>query len=273
MTTKNHLSDFFLDPETEYGKSYKNILKKFIERQNNELTELLENKIISGKIDVNSANKINIQQIKEDEIFTFNIPEKFSFINETSNSSYRKIIDNKNYEIYNKYEINFDSIEDNMTNLLLKNKKLLKDDIIEFSYNNELFTNEVSDIITTFKNNYNNEEISDDDRVVIYKYIDSISKNKDYYKKIIDDFITLIKYLGNRKEENIMISEINSKIENNVSKEFIQIFENQKYLTINKTSEIFEYFLNLIFIEIKEEIEEFNIDFKDKEKEQKLKDE
>ena len=273
MTTKNHLSDFFLDPETEYGKSYKNILKKFIERQNNELTELLENKIISGKIDVNSANKINIQQIKEDEIFTFNIPEKFSFINETSNSSYRKIIDNKNYEIYNKYEIDFDSIEDNMTNLLLKNKNLLKDDIIEFSYNNELFTNEVSDIITTFKNNYNNEEISDDDRVVIYKYIDSISKNKDYYKKIIDDFITLIKYLGNRKEENIMISEINSKIENNVSKEFIQIFENQKYLTIDKTYEIFEYFLNLIFIEIKEEIEEFNIDFKDKEKEQKLKDE
>ena len=273
LSTKNHLSDFFLDPETEYGKSYKNILKIFIERQNNELTELLEKKIIRGKIDVNSANRINIQQIKEDEIFTFNIPDKFSFINETSNSSYRKIIDNKNYEIYNRYEINFDSIEDNMTNLLLKNKKLLKDDIIEFSYNNELFTNEINNIMTTFKNNYNIEEISDDDRVVIYEYIDSIGKNKDYYKKIIDDFITLIKYLNNRKEENLIISEINLKIENNVSKEFIQIFENQKYLTINKTSEIFEYFLNLIFNEIKEEIEEFNIDFKDKEKEQKLKNE
>jgi hypothetical protein len=87
----NHLSDILLDPENKYGKAYKEILQKFIERQNNELSDLLDKKIIDGKIDVNSTNKINIQQIKEDEIFTFNIPDKFSFINETFNSSYRKI--------------------------------------------------------------------------------------------------------------------------------------------------------------------------------------
>ena len=273
LSVKNHLTDFLLDPETEYGKAYKIILQKFIERQNMELTDLLDKKIISGKLDINSSNKINIQQIKEDEIFTFNIPEKFSFINETSNSSYRKIIDNKNYEIYNKYEIDFDSIEERMTNLLLKNKKLLKDDIIEFSYNNELFTNEISNEITTFKENYNIEEITDDDKAIIYKYIDTVAGNKDLFKKIIEDFMTLIKYLINRKEENVMISEIISKIENNVSQEFSQIFDKKNYLTVYKTPGIFDCFLKLVFNDIKEEIEEYNLEFKDKEKEQKLKDE
>ena len=273
LSDKSHLSDFLLDPENKYGKSYKLILQKFIERQNDELTNLLERKIIDGKIDVNGGNRINIQQIKEDEIFTFNVPDKFSFINETSNSSYRKIIDNKNYEIYNQYEINFDIIEDRMTNLLLKNKKLLKDDIIEFSYNNELFTYEITDTITSFKDNYYIEDISDDDKVVIYKYIDTIDGNKDLYKKLIDDFMTLIKYLVNKKEENVMIAEINTKIENNISPEFMQIFEGQKYLIISKTSELFKCFLKLIFNDIKEEIEEYVIENIDKNTEKKLEDE
>ena len=52
--------------------------------------------------------KLIFNNIKEDEIFTFKVHDKFSFINET-------------------------------TNLFLKNKKLLKNDIIEFSHNNELF--------------------------------------------------------------------------------------------------------------------------------------
>ena len=41
--------------------------------------------------------------------------------------------------------------------------------------------------------------------------------------KIIDDFITLIKHLV-KKEENVMIAEINTKIENNITPEFIQVF-------------------------------------------------
>ena len=269
----NHLSDILLDPENKYGKAYKEILQKFIERQNNELSDLLDKKIIDGKIDVNSTNKINIQQIKEDEIFTFNIPDKFSFINETFNSSYRKIIDNNNYEIYNQYEINFDSIEERLTNLLLKNKKLLKDDIIEFSYNNELFTNEVSNVITTFKDNYNIENLTLDDKEIIYKFYDTNKSNTNLYKKIIDDFMTLIKYLVNRKEDNEMISEINSQIENNISPEFLNFFEDKKELTINKTIKIFEYFLKFIFKDIKDDLDDYKLDFDDKREEKKKKDE
>ncbi len=281
LTIKNHLSDVLLDPSNSYGQAYIDILNKFIGVQNNELSDLLDKKIIEGKIDPNSTNKINIQQIKEDEIFTFNLPDKFSFINETFNSAYRKIIDNKNYEIYNQYEIDFNSIEDRLTDLLLKNKKLLNDDIIQFSYNNELFTNEVSNVIITFKDNYNIEKLTMDDKEIIYKFYDSNESNKDLYKKIIDDFMTLIKYLVNNKEENVRISDINSKIEKNISTEFLDLFrdlkddnkkdEKKKDLTVNKTTEIFEYFLKLIFGDIKDEIEEYKQDYKDKKLEKKNK--
>ena len=264
LSIKNPISDFFLDSKTEYGKIYKKILQKFIERQNKELSALLNKKISEGKIDTNNLNKINIQQMKDNEIFTFNSIDKFSFICEAYNSSYRKIIDNKNYEMYNHYEINFELFEDNMTNLLLKNKKLLKDDIIEFNYNNEIFTNYISNAITSYKEKYKNEQISVTDKVIIYKFKNTINGNKDLYKIIIDDFITLIKYLSERKEENIMISEINLKIENKISPEFKKIFEDNENLTINKTLELLKCFLNLIFNDIKKETGEFNLDFKDK---------
>ena len=60
-----------------------------------------------------------------------------------------------------------------------------------------------------------------------------------------------------------MIAGINTKIENNITPEFIQIFNGQKFLVVNKMSELFKYFLKLIFNDIKEEIGEYateNID-------------
>ena len=283
----NYISDLFLDPENKYGIIYKSILQKFIKRQNDELADLLEKKIVDGKIDINGTNRMNIQQIKEDEIFTFNAPDKFSFITETFNSSYRKIIDNYNYEKYNDYVIYFDSIEERLTDLLLKNKKLLNEDIIEFSYNNELFTIEISNDISTFKDNYNQEKLTLDDKEIIYKFYDTNRENKDLHKKIILDFMTLIKYLSNNNEKNTAISEINAKIESNFSTEFLQIFKdendkdndennkksNKRDLTVNKTLSIFEYFLKFIFNEIKEDLEEYNLEFIDKKLEKKSNDE
>ena len=89
--------------------------------------------------------------------------------------------------------------------------------------------------------------------------------------KIIDDFITLIKHLV-KKEENVMIAEINTKIENNITPEFLQIFNGQKYLELNKTSKLFKCFLKLIFNDIKEEIEEYSTENIDKNTEKNLED-
>ena len=268
--TENHLADILLDPENKYGKAYKIILQKFIERQNNELYELFETKINDGKMDANSIFKIYVQQIKENDVF--NITDKFSFMNETFNSSYRKIIDNKNYEIYNEYEINFDSLEERLTNLLLKNKKMLKDVIIEFIYNNENFIKKVSNIITTFNEKYPKEKLSMDDKVIIYNFYDE-NRSKDLYKRIIDDFMTLINFLVKREEENVMIFEMNSHIENNISQEFLKLFEDKKELSVKKITELFEYYLKLIFNDIKEDLEDYKTEFDDKKAEKKVKDE
>ena len=85
--------------------------------------------------------------------------------------------------------------------------------------------------------------------------------------------MTLIKYLVNKIEDNVMISEINSQIENNVSPEFLQIFEDKKDLTINKTISLFEYFLKFIFNEIKKDLDDYKSDFDNKKIEKKTKDE
>ena len=69
-----------------------------------------------------------------------------------------------------------------------------------------------------------------------------------------------------------MIAEINTKIENNITREFLQIFNGQKYLVVNKTSKLFKWFLKLIFNDIKEEIGEYSTENIDKNTEKNLED-
>ena len=279
---KNHLCDFVLDEDNKIGKTYKDIYQKFIKKQNDEVGNLFDIKIISGAFNSNCLNKTNVQQIRKEEIFTFQMPKKFSFINILFDSSYRKIIDNKNYEIYNQYEINFDSIEETMTNLLLKNKKLLNEKINEFNYNNEVFNNEVNDIISSFKEKYITTAISLDDKVVIYNFIKDNENNKILYKKVINDFLTLLQYLNDLKNEykednedkieNISekaISEVLENLKNNLSEEFLSIFKEKNDLTINKTCEILEYYLKLIYKYVKDELKDYQEDIDEKELEEK----
>ena len=70
----------------------------------------------------------------------------------------------------------------------------------------------------------------------------------------------------NIKEET-KIYEISDKINSFTSNNFIKIFEKQEGLTIGKTSEIFEYFLKVIFDEIKSEIKKYQVNLDEKTKE------
>ena len=228
LSVDNKICDFLLINDNKYGQSYITIYKKFIEKQNNELEELLNKKMSSGEFNTNCKNRINVQQIKENEIFVLN--KKSNFINILFNSSYRKYIDTQKYDNYNEYEINFMQIEAEMTNSFLKNKKLLNDNIKEFNFNNEVFTNEINDIISDFK--YKKLDINIDDKVVIYKFVEKLVGNNEKYKTIINNFITLIKYLNKMKKEKddkyneTKICEIDIVINlKNISKEFKEMFE------------------------------------------------
>ena len=163
-----------------------------------------------------------------------------------------------------------------MTDLLLKNKKLLNEDIIEFSYNNEVFNNEVNDIITSFKNNYITTEISFDDKEILYSFIKNNENNKALYKNMINDFIILIQYLNDLKKkekedsddnisENSKIYEVLEQLKNNLSKEFLSIFEEKKELTVNKTTDFFEYYLKLIYKYVRDEIKDYQEELEEKE--------
>ena len=161
-----------------------------------------------------------------------------------------------------------DSIEMKMTNLLLENKKLLNNELIGFNYNNEVFSNEINDLICNFK--YGNMKINlgIDDKIVIYNYIIDNDGNNERYKNIINNFITLIKYINKLKDnneinENTKINEIEIiKNQKNISKDFQDIFKDKNDignndLIISKIPNLFDYYLKLIFKYIKKDIEKY----------------
>ena len=95
-----------------------------------------------------------------------------------------------------------------MTELLLKNKKLLNDIIINFIYKNEDLKFENDDVITIFNNNpsIKLEKIDLNDKVKIYEFYDSNHENNELLLKIINDFTQLIIFLNNNKN-NYKISD------------------------------------------------------------------
>ena len=256
LDSNNFLCDFFIDENNNFGKAYKIIFNTFIRQQNKEIENLLDLKISNGIFDLNCKNKINIQEINKNDIFNLKLPEDFSFINILFHSSYRKIQEDINYNSCIEYIINFDLIEKYMTDLLLKNKKLLNETIDEFIYSNEVFTNQVTDVITLFENNYLIESMNIDDKVVIYKFFFENENNLYLHKKIIQDFIKIIKYLNNisfDKEnelwKNTTIYEI-IELNDETSNIFLKLFQNQEGLTVSKIIDIFDYYLKLIYVNV-----------------------
>ena len=277
LGNENSLRDFFIREDNKFGKSYKIIYKLFIKQQNDNVEKLLNMKIEKGIFDKNCKNKVDVQQIKENEIFNLNLDDNNSFIDIIFNSSYRKILDiiPIRYNLYREYVINYNFIEELMTDLLLKNKKLLNENITEFIYNNELFNNQISNLVTSFTKRYITKNMIISDKVAIYKFCKK-NKNIPLYKTLINDFIELIKYLNNIRKDNnkdsiikeeTKIYEISDKINSITSNHFMQIFEKQNGLTIDKTSDIFEYFLKVIFEELKNDIKKYQVNIDEKTKE------
>ena len=259
LNSQNNLSDFFIDDTNNFGKNYKIIYQQFIKEYNQIIEKLIDTKIEKGILGANYKTSVDVQQINEKELFTLNLPNKVSFIEIIFNASYRKILDIVpiNYKLYKEYVINYDYIEEMLTEFLLKNKKLLNDNITEFIYNNEVFSNQVTNIFTLLKEKYKTQ-MGIYDKVNIYKFCTG-NKNQNSYKNILNDFITLIKYLNSKNKENEIkaeakIYEVINDIKDSISKDFIKLFEQQNELIIGKTPDIFDYYLKVISEDIIKEI-------------------
>ena len=269
LSKDNCLGDFFIDNNNSFGMTYKTIYHNFIKAQNEKLESLLDIKIEKDIFDKNCKSKISIQQVNEKDIFTLQLPKKVSIIDILFNSSYRKILDSEilSNKSYKEYEINYDNIEENMTDLLLKNKKLLNEDIIEFVYNNEVFSVQLNGLTAKFSERYNSKNIIIHDKVAIYQFTEENNGNVNLIKNMINDFITLIKFLNDKrreqnkdneiKEENKIYELINKNLKTSVHPEFIQIFQNNDGLTIDKASSCFDYYLATIYEDIKKELDEY----------------
>ena len=164
-----------------------------------------------------------------------------------------------------------------MTELLLKNKKLFNDSIINFIYTNEDLEFENKDIITIFNNEYDIENIKIEDKEILYKFYNSNKENQNLFKTIFNDFIQLIIYLNKNKillkeeKKNGISIKDDSKIEETfkdlgVSNNFKKIFEKKDNFTINKTTYLFEYFRNLILGMDKLELKDFQYDLEENQK-------
>jgi len=265
LSNENNLIDLFINDDNVIGKSYKKIYKNFVNEQNTKIENLLENKIQNGIFDNNYRTKINIQQITEKEIFTLKLPERISFTEIIYNSSYRKILDDEkgNYQSYKEYVIDYDMIEEIMTDYLLKNKKLLNyENINDIIYNNELFSNEITNYISLFNKKYNCKNIDNDNKKSIYIFYMENKSNIPLCKDMIYDFITLIKFLNDKRnegndndiQEESKIYKVIDELKDRVSDDFIKLFENNEDLTIDKTTLIFEYYLKVIYEAVNNEM-------------------
>ena len=241
----------------------KKIYKNFIEEQNKRIYDILKIKYQDGTFNSNCMKKINIQKIKADEIFTDNLWENINFIEIVFNSSYRKIIDTGKYENYNQLNINLDLIETEMTNAVLKGKKLLNNEFIDFKYKDDIFSASIDDLITTFESKYETCDITIEDKVVIYEYINEYPGDYSKYKEVIDNFITLIedsikmKDGGNSKVNgDTNIYDIVENIKG-MGDDFKEIFKDKKNLFVKKLTNIYDYYLKLIFKYIKEDIQQY----------------
>lgn len=265
LSEENKLADFFIDDNNEYGKSYKKIYAEFIKEQNKEISKLLDDKIEKEIFERDCKDKINIQSANLNEIFITTFSEKFSFDEVVFNSSYRKIALDRNYNSHNQFEVNLNLIEDEMTELLLKNRKLFNDSIINFVYSNEKLEFENKKIITEFNGLYKIEKINIKDKTILYKfYQDNKEKNMDFFLTILNNFNLLIAFLNSNKkllnEENLnkaLMLQDDSRIMEalekftKVSEDFVNIFKDNESLKISKTTYLFEYYRDLIFKRIK----------------------
>ena len=290
---KNTIIDFLLIDDNKYGKSYKKIYMEFINKQNKSLESLLNEKIDTGIFNSKSKNRISVQKIKKSEIFTSENIDK-TFTNAIFNSSYRKYINTQKHENYNEYEIRMEQIESEMTDSILKDKKLLNYEIMGFNFYNEVFTYEIGDLISTFA--YEKMPLNDGDKAVIFNYInEKLAGNNDKCKDIINGFITLIKYLNRESKDkndkingNTKICDIDIvKNLKNIKKEFRELFKEKEQdkkqdkknvkgkknlknknkemdnlfgdtnFNVSKITNIFAYFLDLIFKYVKKDIAKF----------------
>lgn len=179
---------------------------------------------------------------------------------------------------YNDYEINYELIEEKMTDKFLRNKKLFNDDVIDFIYKFDFIIEEDDDIISKFNKLYMPKQIYINEKILLNKFYNSNKENINLQEILINDFKFFLNHLISMREKEVNAEGTKRELDNmkiidvlddlkkeEVSDEFKKMFEETEF-TIDKTTNIFEYYLMLAFSSICNEIKKYQIEIDDKKK-------
>jgi len=259
LNVKLPLFNFFIMDENKlFSEKYKDIYKQFIDKHN-EIVGELNNKLKNNNLQNKMTDKINIEDItKEDDIFI--TKNYFSLKIDLFDYSYRKVVLNNNYSEFGNFEKDLESIEEMMAEKLLKNKKLINDEIFLFKYKNEDLEFKNEDICTIFKEKYNEEKLSTNDKIIFFNYFEENKGNTNLHLKLLEEFAYLIRYCNEnvdkiKEPSKTMIYELSKEIEF-ISNDFKEIFKEKNNLSINKLLMIYEYYQMLSFNKIKEQLKQ-----------------
>ncbi|OUM66041.1 hypothetical protein PIROE2DRAFT_6839 [Piromyces sp. E2] len=235
------------DIEENYGKNIAKVYDLFITYQNEFLNSMISSNLkcpylfaISNQFN----KKIVIQNAKPEEIVSLKIKNSYNnFEDLIASFSYKN---NVNGTYYRENIFDFESIENELSKILLPRKKLFKEDQYYIKYIMEDF-NQNDSVICDFKNKINN---SDEMLTDVEKNI--ITENNDY-KLLLFNIQTLFIYFNSKNisGEELLKDEIISLPENVIlDKKFLNSFKNSN-IKLNKLVHLYEYIELLNFNNVK----------------------
>ena len=249
------LSSFLIDNGAcNHGMQIAAAYQDFIKIQNtflNNIKSRIEN-IESLKYLVNKMeHKIPPQKAKKCNIVSFKInTENYSsFLQMLLLYSYKDLDGNIKYDL--------NTIESELENILLPEKKILDTNQMFVIYQYEAFRANNSSVIPQFCEKFQQRELTDNEKLKLYDFKKQINNNE-VYNRILFSIQLLIFYLKERNkeefEEEVKVSTlINDKILPNyihLSEETIRLF-NENNFTIFHIFTVYEYFELLCYEDFK----------------------
>jgi hypothetical protein len=249
LPVKNILNDNIKEtPIFQLYKHLNEIQNHFLKKMIEEFTKTKsENKdiIVSNAIE-QIKKEIPIQNATKADIFEFNCKnniilsfDELYFFYSTKNifnkSKKSKKID---YSNYSKIQFKLSNIEKELINIILTGKKLFSEKQITYQFYLDPYrVEEKTKQFEIFTEIFKKEDLTDDEKGSI------ISSIKNLKKIILPDLEILINYLikQNNYHGNKSISEINFHSNLYLNQDFLQLFKNFKFITINKLISLYEF--------------------------------
>ena len=228
------------------------IISKYDEIEKNDKDNIKKDLIISNAIE-QIKKPIIIQYATKSDVFTFNVNNKIilSFDELISFYSFKDIFNGEkiNYKNYSEIKFKWNMIEVELINIILTGKKLFSEKQIFYKFYSDPYEmEEKTKIFEKFFDIYKNESLTQNDK----NYLTSVTKEME--KFFLPNLEILIFYLmkENRYSGEQSINEV--KIPGNLylNQEFINIFNNNNSLTINKMISIYEFVEELHYDYIKD---------------------